>query len=333
MNPYISVIIPTINRSVLLNSVLESLKQQTFSEKNYEIIVVDNGSTDNTKEITIQHAANNPNIKYFFCPEPGLHIGRHKGLKESKGEILVFIDDDIEATPTWLASIASCFKDAEVGMVGGNNFPRFASKPPDWLLKMWNNNKKNNMKIIPSLSIIEIDAPEQDIDPMLIWGCNFAVRKQIIHCANGFHPDGMPEHLIKFRGDGESHISQFVKQSKYRAVFHPGASVFHLVSSNRMTHNYFRKRSFSQGISDSYTFLRANLASPRFQNFARMIHNMKKMLELTLKKIKALLTADKEIRKVRQMMISGYKEGYIFHQKQYQLDKEVRAWVHKDNYL
>jgi glycosyltransferase involved in cell wall biosynthesis len=66
----------------------------------YEILIIDNGSTDDTKEISqeIMKEAANRQIRYIFEPEPGLLAGRHRGALEAKGELLVFVDDDIEAT-------------------------------------------------------------------------------------------------------------------------------------------------------------------------------------------------------------------------------------------
>ena len=78
----------------------------------------------------------------------------------------------------------------------------------------------------------------------------------ILIAAGGFHPDGMPKELIRFRGDGETHVSRHVAESGLECVFHPGASVHHKVTPERMTYAYFRQRGFNQGVSDSYTQLR-----------------------------------------------------------------------------
>src|SRR5215216_4801701 len=101
----ISVIIPTYNRATLLRKALQSIVKQTLSKKEFEVIVIDNNSTDNTAEVVSQYAYNWNNLKYFHESSAGLHAARHRGLKESAGEILVFADDDIEALPSWLEGI------------------------------------------------------------------------------------------------------------------------------------------------------------------------------------------------------------------------------------
>ena len=104
----LSIIIPTRNRSEFLNKTLESITNQTMNKSLFEVIIVDNGSTDNTKKI-ISDYIDKLNIKYLYEPKLGLHEGRHTGLKNASCEILVYIDDDIEAFPEWLQTIQNVF--------------------------------------------------------------------------------------------------------------------------------------------------------------------------------------------------------------------------------
>lgn len=94
----VSVIVPTHNRASLLNKTLNSLLNQTFSPQHFEVIIVDNGSTDNTESICKEFQKKFTNYVYIYDKKPGLHVGRHAGLKAAKGTILVFIDDDIQAS-------------------------------------------------------------------------------------------------------------------------------------------------------------------------------------------------------------------------------------------
>src|SRR3989337_1555861 len=125
----ISVIIPTLNRSGLLDRTLLSLTQQTLPTQDYEILVIDNGSSDNTVNVVEQYQAKFDHLQYVLEKKPGLHAGRHRGLKESNGDILVFADDDIEALPTWLEGIQESFQDQNTGLVGGKNIPNYESNP------------------------------------------------------------------------------------------------------------------------------------------------------------------------------------------------------------
>lgn len=329
-NNFISVIIPTRNRSSLLEKVLKSLLSQTLRPDQFEVIVIDNGSTDRTKSVVEQFREHLPNLRYFFEPTPGLHVGRHRGLMEAQGEVLVYADDDIEAFPTWLASIQAAFADPTVVMVGGNNLPLFLTPPPDWLKQLWQDSQNRQVRSLPWLSILEVQGDIQECSPYQIWGCNFSIRKQVLLAAKGFHPDGMPKELIRFRGDGETHVSQFVAESGMKALFHPGASVYHKVTPERMTYDYFRQRGFNQGVSDSYTQLRAASAPATSQSLSAY-----RAIGSALAKLRSLGSRIKR-RGNRPLALTefraGYREGFAYHQGAYRTDPEVREWVHRATY-
>jgi glycosyltransferase involved in cell wall biosynthesis len=231
---------------------------QTFSQDDFEVIIIDNGSTDNTKAMVESYGSHIKNICYFYDEKPGLHIGRHRGLKESKSELLVYADDDIEGFPTWLEGVWESFQNANVVLVGGKNVPRWENEPPYWIYEMWMNRGRYG-HALGYLSILDFGNNIIEIDPNYVWGCNFSVRKKIIIEAKGFHPDGFPRNMIKYRGDGETYISQYIKKHNYKAVYNPKASVYHFVPKNRMTLDYFCKRAFNQGVSDSFSDIRRRL--------------------------------------------------------------------------
>ena len=140
MNKFLlSVIIPTRNRSSLLKRALISIINQSFSPERFEVIVVDNGSNDNTKTICNKFSKKIDNFRYEFVSQPGLHVGRHVGLRKAKSDVLVFADDDIKAFPTWLEGIIESFKDLEVALVGGKNLPLYESEPLEWVQALWKN--------------------------------------------------------------------------------------------------------------------------------------------------------------------------------------------------
>jgi glycosyltransferase involved in cell wall biosynthesis len=338
----ISIIIPTINRADLLEKFLLSLKKQALATSKYEVIIVDNGSTDNTKTVVEQYILTIPNLFYVYEPNPGLHSGRHRGFLESKGEILVYGDDDIEAFPSWLATIDQCFQDnPDVVMVGGKNLPQFENPPPEWLLQMWE--PKQNEQILGYLSILDLGDQPKPISPYYIFGCNFAIRRSVIEEAGGFHPDGMPQELIKYRGDGESHVSGYVQKQGYKALYEPNASVYHWVSNKRMTIEYFCQRAYNQGISDSYTKIRANFGQERntmksnvppslmerFKQGYRRIRNIGRKIA---NKMSYPNAADVELQSIQQKIACAYREGFNFHQQAVQQEPELLKWVLRPDY-
>jgi glycosyltransferase involved in cell wall biosynthesis len=85
---FISVIIPTRNRAKYLSGTLESLTKQTYPVSLFEAIVVDNGSNDNTKEVCEIFSKQFQSLRYFYDDNPGLHVGRHLGMKLAKSDTL-----------------------------------------------------------------------------------------------------------------------------------------------------------------------------------------------------------------------------------------------------
>ena len=84
----LSVIVPTLNRAELLDQMLDSLMHQTYSSDSFEIIIVDNGSNDHTTSVIEKYEKIFPNIRCIYESTPGLHVGRHCGMKASHSNIL-----------------------------------------------------------------------------------------------------------------------------------------------------------------------------------------------------------------------------------------------------
>jgi glycosyltransferase involved in cell wall biosynthesis len=308
----LSIIIPTRNRAKVLNEVLHSLIYQTLSQELFEVIVVDNGSTDNTKEIVFSFTNQIKNLIYLFDDTPGLHIGRHRGLLAAKADILVYGDDDIVAFPTWLEAISDTFKDENVVLVGGKVLPNFEVSPPLWIKELWL--KGGDKKILDALSLLDFGDDLIEISPFYVFGCNFSIRKRVLIEAGGFHPDGMPQELIKYRGDGETYVSQFILQKGYKALYNPLASVYHLAPAQRLNKSYFLQRAYNQGISDSYTSIREGKSHVL----------IKKKIKLLLKEYVFRRTVEIE---------NSYLKGFSEHQEEVKKDSLLLSWVLRDSYI
>jgi len=312
---FLSVIIPTRNRARHLQGALFSLRGQTHGGESFEVLVVDNGSTDNTREVCETCRAFLPNFQYLYESHPGLHMGRHLGMKRAQADILVYADDDIEAFPTWLEGIAEAFCDEQVVLVGGKNLPKFESEPPVWIRRMWENEHQGG-RVIPYLSILDLGDEVKRVNPYYIFGCNFSIRKSLLLEAGGFHPDAMPPELIRYRGDGETHVSRFIIIQGYKALYHPKASVYHLVPTERTTVDYFCHRAWLQGISDSYTAIRDGRCS--FLSYLVGLSRTAKMLFS---------------RKPTSTFFLHYLKGFLYHQREVKGDPALRDWVMKESYL
>ena len=323
----LSVIIPTRNRSELLRGALQSIVHQTFSKEKFEVIVVDNGSTDNTKQIVESFNAKLPNLSYYFDAALGLHVGRHNGYKLAKSEILVYADDDIEAFPTWLEGVWESFQDSKVMLVGGKNYPKWKKEPPLWIKSKWNQQNQYG-HCLAALSLIDFGDEIKEIPAFFVYGCNFSVRKSIITATKGFHPDGFPSDMIEYRGDGETYVDKFIEEHHYKVIYNPKVSVFHIVTEDRLTLDYFKKRIFRAGIEQSYVDKRyeKQIVHKKECILARVKNRIYNILNQVLHPKIQQTEIDKQIELSRLA-------GYQFHDSKYNESEKLREWVHKETYL
>lgn len=326
----LSVIIPTCNRSRLLQNALESILKQTYSKEKFEVIIIDNGSTDDTRDVVMSYKSKIPNLIYHYDERPGLHIGRHDGYNLSSSDLLVFADDDIEAFPTWLEAISDDFNDPNIVMVGGKNLPKYEEKPPFWVLKKWYEVVEEG-HCVQTLSLIDFGDNKRLISPFYIFGCNYSVRKKIIKEAGGFHPDGMPSNLVEFRGDGEGNISKYVYQNGMSALYDPLASVYHFVPRGRMTIDYFCQRSFRFGIEKSYLNLRSKNKEYGQSFFIKTKKVISSCIIRCKEKIKSLIILTDKTDFEKQIE-NAEKAGYNYHKYKYCHDSAFREWVHRVDY-
>lgn len=116
----VSVVVPTYNRASLLSHCLESLEAQTFDKEAYEVIVVDDGSADETPEVCAAFVRRGTiHLAYRRGSHRGPAAARNLGIADARGEIVAFVDDDCEAAKDWLEQISVPFRDPTVVGVEG----------------------------------------------------------------------------------------------------------------------------------------------------------------------------------------------------------------------
>jgi len=103
--PRVSVVIPVRNRKIELSRCLTSVLDQTFDD--YEVIVVDNGSTDGTIAVIEKYARHDPRVVYFNEPKKGIGSARHSGEKVARGNVVLMTDSDCEVPRNWIERMSS----------------------------------------------------------------------------------------------------------------------------------------------------------------------------------------------------------------------------------
>ena len=135
----LSIIICTYNREKFLKKCLTSIINQLNIRKDsslIEILIIDNNSQDQTKTLIKQiQESSSLQINYFIENQQGLSYARNRGINESIGAYLAFVDDDATVLPLWIESLMNGIKDIKADVYGGPIFPNYEITCPSWIDK------------------------------------------------------------------------------------------------------------------------------------------------------------------------------------------------------
>lgn len=132
--PAISVVVPTFNRAGSLMRLLAALRDQDAEGIRYEVLIVDNGSTDETAAIVERAALRDPRVQFLREPRQGASYARNAGIARAAAPIVAFVDDDVVPARDWMLAVKRAF-DAhpEADCIGGRVEPRWPPHVPRWL--------------------------------------------------------------------------------------------------------------------------------------------------------------------------------------------------------
>jgi len=237
-NPRFSIIVPAYNAEKTLSACLESLADQSVSEANYEIIVVDDGSTDDTSKIT-----NRFNVKYIFQTNQGPAAARNKGADAAAGQIILFTDADCVPDHNWIREMVSPFSDREVVGVKGAY-------------------KTRQTELAARFAQAEFDdrydllQKSRSIDMIDTYSAAF--KKDIFLNIGGF------DQSFTVANNEDTDLSYRLAAAGYKLVFNPAAFVYHTHSDTfikylklKFRRGYWRmvvyRRYPDKAVKDSYT--------------------------------------------------------------------------------
>lgn len=269
--PYISIVVCSYNEEKILNRCIGALLQQKYPNDKYEIILIDDGSTDQTADICRKAVKLNnrksPMITYVLIEHSGLSVGRNTGIFMSKGDVVAFIDGDAVANEHWLSEIAKAVDgDDKIGVVGGKieilNKESWFATFIHWIHYYMED--KNGNEIIP------------------VIGTNMAFRKQVFEKVGGFF-----EQFIS-RGDEHSFIdikvlSYFMQNvTRSAVVYHERPQSFRTWFNERfyngheyaLVHHISRRRQNSNVKLNSYVAFRVLCFAFPFLLFAGIFFNL-----------------------------------------------------------
>jgi len=279
----ISAIICTHNRSDLLPSAIQSLLEQSLPASLFEIIVVDNASTDDTKSVCVQYAST-PNFRYIYESAPGLSVARNRGVNEAISKYVAFMDDDAIASPDWLRLLVNAFEQITPtpASVGGKIEPIWEIPKPQWLPQQH----------IACLTILDYGDKAQFIRyPKILYGTNMAFNREQLLLHSCFRVDiGRKKNCLL--SCEESDIYQKFAEAGLHTYYEPDAYVHHLVPKERLNKKWIYKRQYWQGRSEGLMFPEVMEKSELLDEIRFSASEVKNHLATA---IKGLLRPDSEI--------------------------------------
>lgn len=239
--PILTLIFATYNGSHTLPRMLNSLLELNQPPDAWNIIAVDNGSSDATSKILNNYLSKLP-LTILDQPERGKNKALNLALKQSLGDLVVFTDDDVIADRTWLTVLHECaVKHPEVDIFGGAILPFWETPPEEWIIK--------SIPESVAFAITDPTIPEGPVSPGLIWGPNMMVRRTVFDAGHRFKEDIGPTKGMYIMGS-ETEFTVRVVGLGHKTWFCPLAQVQHIIRTHQLNRDWIMKRAIRYGRSE-----------------------------------------------------------------------------------
>jgi len=240
----ISILIATYNRCESLRTILNDFHKQEFDERfKIEVIVIDNNSNDQTRNVVEYFISKNDGkfkLKYLFEPQKGKSFALNQGIKEALGELLVFTDDDVILTDSWIKEILMVDAKYDFDAFGGRILPVYPENAPKWIAE-------NSDILSGPIVFYDYGAEIKIYDPkemLPIVGANMGIRKKALDEIGLFRTDLGPG-AGTFGDDTE--LCRRMEAAKKRIYYCGNVIVRHPVKKERMNLKYFASWAKQQG--------------------------------------------------------------------------------------
>lgn len=286
----LSVVICTYNGATRIGQVLDQLRSQLYTETiAWEIIVIDNNSRDNTKEIV----SNYPEVRYVFEPEQGLAFARSRAIHEAIGRWTAFLDDDTLPDQNWVAQ-AHRFAQAhpEIGAFGGQVHAEYEVEPPPGV-----------KKLAPYLAIVERGSKPHRYDRVLPPGAGLVVQRQA-------WIDAVPERLVLVGRTTTAMLASedieailHIQNSGREIWYNPEMHLYHQIPHWRIERSYLLK--LIEGIGLVRHHIRMLRWKPWQRPFVLPLYVLNDFKKMVVHKLKHPHQEDLVIACEQQLLISS----------------------------
>jgi glycosyltransferase involved in cell wall biosynthesis len=207
---------------------------QSANAPPFELIVVDNNSTDTTREVVERFAVSDRRVRYLMESRQGLSHARNAGIREARAPLVAFTDDDVRAQPDWVATIVRAFAEhPEADVVGGRVLPLWPSAPPDWLtIDHW-----------APLALADYGDSSVAVTaahPICLVGANLSFRRRVFDAVGVFDTD--VQRVGDRIGSLEDHefLLRLLRTGR-QGVYDPRIVVYAEIQPNRLQRAYHRR--------------------------------------------------------------------------------------------
>ncbi len=249
----LSIIVCTYNRDAYILKTLSKLKNQTTNNQLYEVIIINNNSTDNTEEICREYILplSESNFYYFNEKKQGLSFARNRGITEAKGEIIAFIDDDARACDDYCEKIISFFEnDKEAKVIGGKITPEYESKKPAWMSKY----------LLPLVAGLDMgDKIKEFRFSKFPIGANMAFRRSVFE-NYGYFNESLGRKGSKLEGGEEKDMIFRLKNDNQKIIYVPQVHVHHFIPDKRTQKDYIKYQAIGVGTSEKKRLHKASIS-------------------------------------------------------------------------
>lgn len=244
--PHISIVIATYNRARQLLGTLESLIRQDLPAVEWECIVVDNNSKDDTQTLFAEFAEAHRefNLRIVSEQQQGLSFARNRGIEESRGKIIAIIDDDEIVNQEFARSYLELFSKYEIAVAaGGRVVPRYPSGRPSWL---------SHFTEIPIANPTDWgDSIRKFPKGRIPAGGNMAFRREILLKYGGFDTS-LGRIGSKLTGGEESDLFERLANDGVEFWYTPDVIIYHIIAKEKLTADYFKRLAYNTGTSQRH---------------------------------------------------------------------------------
>lgn len=240
----LTAIICTYNRAKYIGNLLESLAKNDIGKSAYEIVLVDNNCTDNTREICEAFAKAHPDVQFRYVveSEQGLSAARNKGIKEAKGDVIVYVDDDALVDPHYLRTYSEWFAaHSETMACGGPIEPLYETEEPAWMTPY--------TKALLTAWMNYGDKVREYPRGRYPGGGNAAYRKEVFDKVGLFNT-ALGRKGGNLMGSEEKDIFDKMHAMGMQVLYLPTPVLHHIIPQTKLEPDYFNRLTTQIGISE-----------------------------------------------------------------------------------